>query len=93
MTLIKVLPASAKAPGVPARTGEMTETRQSAKRESGGNIFKTGHQSREKEKRGGVGESKERTRHGSLITLTGPRSPIIINNILYTFNIYPHAFS
>ena len=45
MTLIKVLPAFTKAPGVPARTGD---TIHSAKRESG-NILKTGHQSREKE--------------------------------------------
>jgi len=59
MALIKVLPASTKDPG-PARTGEVTETRHSAKRESGGNIFKTGHRSREREEVGEV-RSKERT--------------------------------
>jgi hypothetical protein len=37
LTVMTVLPASAKAPGVPARTGDMpvTETVTSAKRESG----------------------------------------------------------
>lgn len=41
MTLMRVLPAFIKDPAVAARTGEVTEARHSAKRESGGSILKT----------------------------------------------------
>ena len=46
MTLIKVLPPSAKVPGEAARAGEASDARHRAKRESGGNMMKTRHPSR-----------------------------------------------
>lgn len=60
MTLIKVLPPSAKVPGEAARAGEASDARHRTKRESGGNMLKTRQPSRgESTKRGGVGQKRK----------------------------------
>ena len=84
MTLIKVLPAFTKAPGVPARTEGVTETKHKAKRESGGSIWP---KSRE-EKNATDGESKRVDT--LLITAVNKTSitPYICIIARDTFNIY-----